>query len=90
MTVRLPALRADRNLPPGGFFLLISNRGLVDPRTIVRLEVLGQLKKTNDLIGIRTRDLPACSIVPQPTTLLHTPQGTVNTDFIKVIFNEAR
>jgi hypothetical protein len=23
--------------------------------------------KSNDLIGIRTRDLPACSIVPQPT-----------------------
>jgi hypothetical protein len=27
-------------------------------------------KKSNDLIGIRTRDLPACSTVPQPTTLL--------------------
>jgi hypothetical protein len=25
--------------------------------------------KSNDLIGIRTHDLPACSIVPQPTTL---------------------
>jgi hypothetical protein len=34
----------------------------------VRLERLGQLKKYND-IGNRTRDLPACSIVPQPTTL---------------------
>jgi hypothetical protein len=27
------------------------------------------IETSNDLIGIRTRDLPACSIVPQPTTL---------------------
>jgi hypothetical protein len=31
----------------------------------VRLEGLGNLEKSND-IGIRTRYLPACSIVPQP------------------------
>jgi hypothetical protein len=35
----------------------------------MRLEGLGQLKKCNNLIGIGTRDIPACSIVPQPTTL---------------------
>jgi hypothetical protein len=35
---------------------------------IVRLEVLGQLKKIH-LIGTRTRDLLVCSIVPQPTML---------------------
>jgi hypothetical protein len=35
----------------------------------VRLEGLGKFKKSNDLIGTRTRDLPACSIVSQPTTL---------------------
>jgi hypothetical protein len=35
----------------------------------VRLEGLGQLKTSNGLIGNRTRELPACSIVPQPTTL---------------------
>jgi hypothetical protein len=39
----------------------------------VRLEGLGQLKKSNDLIGIWTRDLPACSIAPQPTTLPRAP-----------------
>jgi hypothetical protein len=33
----------------------------------VRLEGLGNLKKFSDLIGNRTRDLSACSIVPQPT-----------------------
>jgi hypothetical protein len=27
------------------------------------------IEKSNHLIGNRTRDLPACSIVPQPTTL---------------------
>jgi hypothetical protein len=30
-------------------------------------------KKSNDLIGKRTHDLLVCSIVPQPTTLLHAP-----------------
>jgi hypothetical protein len=39
----------------------------------VRLEGLGQLKKIH-LIGTRTHDLPACSIVPQPTTLPRAPQ----------------
>jgi hypothetical protein len=33
----------------------------------VQLEGLSQLK-SNDLIGNRALDLPACSIVPQPTT----------------------
>jgi hypothetical protein len=44
----------------------------------VRLEGLGQLKKSNDLIGYRTRDLPACSIVPQPTTL---PRAAFSCEF---------
>jgi hypothetical protein len=36
----------------------------------VQLEILGKLgKKNKDLIGTGTRDLSACSIVPQPTTL---------------------
>jgi hypothetical protein len=37
-------------------------------------EELGKLKEiSNELIGNRTRDRPACSIVPQPTTLPRTP-----------------
>jgi hypothetical protein len=63
MALRLSTLCADRPLPPGRFLVLISPRGLVDARAIMRLEGLGKLKK-NHLIGT-----PACSTVPQPTTL---------------------
>jgi hypothetical protein len=35
----------------------------------VQLEVFRKLNKFNDLIVTRNRDLPACSRVPQPTTL---------------------
>jgi hypothetical protein len=35
----------------------------------VLLEGLGKLKKKMHLIGIRSRDLPACNIVLQPTAL---------------------
>jgi hypothetical protein len=73
MAVRLSALHAGRPLPPGRFLVLISVRVWVDPRAIVRLEELGELEKSNDLIGTRSRDLPACSIVPQPTTLPRAP-----------------
>jgi hypothetical protein len=40
----------------------------VNPTATVQLEGLGKLKKSND-IEIWTRDPPAYSIVPQPTTL---------------------
>jgi hypothetical protein len=32
---------------------------------MVRLEGLGKFKKFNNLIGTRTRNLPACSIAPR-------------------------
>ena len=31
------------------------------------------MKISNDTIGNQTRDLPACSAVPQPTAPLHAP-----------------
>jgi hypothetical protein len=81
MAVRLSALSAGRFLPPGRFLVLISGRGWVDPRAIVRLEGLGKLKKSTSS-GTQTGDLPACSIVPQPTTLPRAP-GTCNiTEFL--------
>jgi hypothetical protein len=42
----------------------------------VRLECLGKLKKFTSS-GSRTGDLPACSIVPQPTTLPRAPHPVV-------------
>jgi hypothetical protein len=45
----------------------------------VRLEVLGKLKKSNELLRNRTGELPACSIVPQPTTLPDAPIQVTST-----------
>jgi hypothetical protein len=52
MAVRLSALRAGRFLPPGRFLVLISVRGWDDPRVILRLEGLGQLKNPMISLGI--------------------------------------
>jgi hypothetical protein len=89
MTVRLPAIRAGRSLThrkiPGTHFCLRLSR----PQAIMRLEGIGQLKKSNDLIKDRSRDLPACSIVHQPSTPPRTPYNVVHiiqTLDLKVIY----
>jgi len=33
------------------------------------------MKKSSDTIGSRTRDLPTCSVVPQPTAPLRAPHN---------------
>jgi hypothetical protein len=57
----------------------------VDPRAIVRLEGTGKLKKFIHLIRTRTRDLPACSIALQPSTLQHAPNNNNNNSFVPVV-----
>jgi hypothetical protein len=55
--------------PQKHFLVLISVKGWVNLKAMVRLEELGKLMKFIHIIGDRTRDLLACTIVPQPTTL---------------------
>jgi hypothetical protein len=53
----------------------------------VRLEGFGsKLKKKIHLTATRTRDLPACGIVPQPTTLPLAPTFALDKS-IKIIFD---
>jgi hypothetical protein len=69
-----------RSIPQKHVLVLVSVKGWVNARDIVRLECLGKLKKKiKDRIGTQTRDIPACSIVLQtnyatacPTLRYHT------------------
>jgi hypothetical protein len=54
----------------------------------VWLEGLGKLKKKcNDFIGNRNRELPACNIVPQQTTLPRAPLRKITTAKESTTFN---
>jgi hypothetical protein len=53
MAVRSSALRAGRSYPPRIFSVLISVRGCVDLRAIVRLGGIVTLKRSADLIIVR-------------------------------------
>jgi hypothetical protein len=64
MAVTLSALRAGR---PPFTCREIPVGGCVDPRAH---SAAGRIEKSNDRIGNRTPDLPACNMVPQPNRVM--------------------
>jgi hypothetical protein len=73
MAVRLSALQSCSALFARKIFTISSINfcsKLSNSEGLLQLEGLCKLKEINDLFGTRTRNLPACSIVPQPSTLL--------------------
>jgi hypothetical protein len=61
--------RRPCSIPQKHFLVLISVRGRINSRATVELEGSIKLKKFNGLIGTRTSDLSASSILPQPSML---------------------
>jgi hypothetical protein len=73
MAVRLSVLRAGhpfilRKVPGTHFSSRLSR-----PQGHSVAGSIKSIEKSSDLIRNRTYDLPACTIVPQPTMLLHAP-----------------
>jgi hypothetical protein len=66
MAVR-SALSAGRPLPPGRFLISVTRLSQLQGHSAAGR--IRSIEKSNDLIGNRARDLPTCSIMPQPTML---------------------
>jgi hypothetical protein len=73
----LSALHAGYPLPPGRFLVLIFVTWCVDPRAIVWLEGLGQLKNPMASSGIESVTFRLVVMMPQPTTLQRAPHNVV-------------
>ena len=67
MVVRLSALRTGRFLPPGNNPATHFCQRLSQPQGNSAFGRIMSMKNFSDIIRIRTRDLPACKAVPQPT-----------------------
>jgi hypothetical protein len=79
---RLSGLRAGRHLPPGRLLVFISVIACIDPRAIVRLEGLGQLKDPVTSLGIEptTFRLVAYSASTNYVTMCPPPQFNMDSD----------
>jgi hypothetical protein len=69
MEARLPYAPAALYPPQEKYWYSFLLEDKSTPGQIKRLEEFGKLKQFNNLIGKRTGDLPAFSIVPHSTTL---------------------
>ena len=71
--VRLSAICTSRLYPPGNIIGTHFCYRLSQPQGHSAAGRIMSMKNSSDTIGNRTRDLPACSAVPQPTTPPRTP-----------------
>jgi hypothetical protein len=65
--VKLSALRTGRLYPPGKIPGTHFCQRLSRPQGHSATETIMSMKNSSDIIGNRTRDVPVCSAVPQPT-----------------------